>query len=142
MISTARTFTVGFGTLAIIFCGGLIGCTTPQSITIETTPSGAAISIDDEYIGKSPIVFDITNTNDFNRLRIVAEKQSFESALKTIKKKRTGLFAERVFMKLDPTMTAAAIKAALSSGEQQQQTTIQGPTIVMPSGASVVPPAQ
>jgi len=129
-----------------LLCVALMGCETPQSITIETTPAGAAISVDSEYIGKSPVVFDIDDTHNMKRLHIVAEKQSHESTLKLIKKKSTGFFPERVFLKLDPSMSAAEIKTASGSANNQQSTTIQGPTIQGPtivvpgsSGTQVTP---
>ena len=111
-------------------------CATPQTINIETTPSGAAVSVDSEYIGRSPTKIDLRDVDDHKELRIVAEKSQFDSSVKTISKKRNGMFPNSVFLKLEPSLVHNTSGYAPSGS--QQQTTIQGPTIVMP-GAGPAP---
>jgi len=108
----------------------ITACATSQSINIETSPPGAAISVDQEYIGRSPTTVDISDVDDIRNLRIVAEKAQFNTSSKTLKKKRNGLFPEQVFLKLDQPVNLMGG----GSGQQQggQQTTIQGPTIIVP----------
>jgi hypothetical protein len=111
-------------------------CATPQSINIETTPSGAAISVNSEYIGRSPAKIDLRDVGNHKELRIVAEKSQYDSAVKTIKKKRNRMFPNSVFLKLEPTIVQNT--SGHAPGGSQQQTTIQGPTIIMP-GAGPAP---
>lgn len=113
-------------------------CATPQSINIETTPSGAAISVDSEYVGRSPAKIDLPDVGHHKELRIVAEKSQYESAVKTITKKRSGKFPKSVFLKLEPKVVQETSNRGGGYGGSQQQTTIQGPTIVMP-GAGPAP---
>lgn len=76
-------------------------CATPQSIDIETAPPGAAISVDSEYIGRSPTQIDIEDIDEVRSLRIVAEKARHQPATKTVGKKPNGRFPEAVFLKLE-----------------------------------------
>ena len=132
----------------VIVIASVAGCATPQTIIIETSPAGAAVSVDDEYIGKSPTVYEMQDASEFQRIRILAEKQSYETTAKLIKKKRNGMFPQQVFLKLDPSMSAAEHKAfsgmTPQMGRQRHgETTIQGPTIVIPGNMpapQVTPP--
>ena len=100
----------------------------PQTIYIETTPSGAAISVNAEYIGRSPTQIDLKDVGHHQQLRIVAEKSQYTSTVKTLKKKSNRMFPGSVFLKLEPTI----VQNLNTPSGSQQQTAIQGSTIVMP----------
>lgn len=125
-----RLYLLGIACVALL----LGACAKPQTIFIETAPPGAAISIDSEFVGRSPAQIDIDNVKKHKTLRIVAEKSAYQTSTKTLKKKKTGLFPKAVFLKLDETPTRNTAGAS-GSGSQQggQQTTIQGPTIQGPT---------
>ena len=133
----------------IVLSALLGGCfAVPQTITIETAPSGAAISVDHEYIGRSPVDHDIKDIRKLNQLKIVAEIANYNLATKTIKKLKPQKerFPNAIFLKLDQTAALGANGSGGQGGQQQQggqQTTIQGPTIVFPgmSGTPTVTPA-
>jgi len=119
-------------------CATLVtfGCATQQTIGVETSPSGAAISVNSEYIGRSPAQVSLDDIKHIKTLRIDAEKAEYDTATKLIEKKSNGKFPGQVFLKLDPTSTSPLG----GNGQVQggQQTTIQGPTIVFP-GMSPTP---
>ena len=127
----------------VIVMASMVGCATPQTITIETSPAGAAVSINDEYIGRSPTIFEMQDASAYQRIQILAEKQSYETTLKLIKRKPNGTFPQQVFLKLDPTVAVSGMTTQMG-GQQQGGTTIQGPTIVIPGMApapQIIPPA-
>jgi hypothetical protein len=103
----------------------------PQTINVETTPSGAAISVNSEYIGRSPIEINLKDVGHYQQLRIVAEKAQYTSTVKTLKKKSNRMFPGSVFLKLEPAI-AHNQNTGQGRSASQQRTTIQGPTIVMP----------
>lgn len=120
-----------------------------QTIIVETTPSAAAISIDSEYIGRSPTSISLKDISDYKELKIEAAKADYDTATKIITKIRDDRFPNSVFLKLEPTRSAQNNQNTGSQGGQQQggqQTTIQGPTIVFPSMGTtpqvISPPAQ
>lgn len=89
-------------TSIIVAVLSLVAFTSQQTISIETTPPGAAISIDQEYIGRSPIDHDIDDTGAISKIKIVAEKVNYNTASKTIKKLKTKKrFPNAIFFKLD-----------------------------------------
>lgn len=111
-------------------------CATPQTISVETSPSGAAISVDNEYIGRSPAKIKMEDIDDIKELEVVAEKRYYETSVKTLEKKRNGKFPKKVFLKLEE--EHVRIHGSSGSGHMQggQQSTIQGPTIVYPGSGS------
>ncbi len=114
----------------------LVACAKQQTISIETSPSGAAVSVDQEYIGRSPVDHDIDDTRKIVNLKIVAEKVNYNASSKTIKKlKNKERFPNAVFLKLDQVAPLLGTNGSGQGGQQQQggqQTTVQGPTIVFP----------
>ncbi|RKZ47998.1 MAG: hypothetical protein DRR16_15760 [Candidatus Parabeggiatoa sp. nov. 3] len=72
------------------------GCATPQ-IKITSTPSKASVSIlvleyEEYYIGKTPINYTVKDVNKRTTLTIQVQKRGYESEMKTIEKKPTGIF--------------------------------------------------
>ncbi|MFT5718597.1 MAG: hypothetical protein ACI9T7_002804 [Oleiphilaceae bacterium] len=122
-------------TLMVVAILSLVACARQQTISIETSPPGAAISVDQEYIGRSPVDHDIDDTRKISKIKIVAEKVNYNAASKTIKKlKNKERFPNAVFLKLDQVAPLLGANGSGQGGQQQggQQTTIQGPTIVFP----------
>jgi len=110
------------------------GCATSQLLDITSEPSKVAVSVDEEFIGKTPVSYEIEDVDDFDSLRIVAEKSGFESDMKRIKRKRSnGLFPSMVHFVLEPTYSAGERKSANSSPQIIGGQQMQGPTIVIPS---------
>ena len=119
-------------------CGG---CATSQLIDITSEPSKAAVSINDEFIGKTPVVYDIEDVDDFKSLRVVIEKSGFESEMKRIRKKSSSkLFPAQVHFVLDPAYTAGEQKKAHTNQQQMGGQQMQGPTIVIPGVAPAPAP--
>ena len=115
-------------------CGG---CATAQIIDITSEPSKAAVSINDEFIGKTPVVYDIEDVDDFKSLRVVIEKSGFESEMKRIRKKGSSeLFPARVHFVLDPAYTAGEQKKANTN--QQQMGGQQMHNVIRSYGQSVI----
>jgi hypothetical protein len=79
-------------------------------LDIETSPPGAAISIDSEYIGRSPIAFNVKGIDrEHDSLRIVAEKTGYQSTAKTVvRNQSTKVFPTTMFLKLDEDIQPAA----------------------------------
>ena len=49
------------------------GCATSQLIDITSEPSKVAVSVDEEFIGKTPVSYEIEDVADFDSLRIVVD---------------------------------------------------------------------
>ena len=82
------------------------GCATPR-IDITSEPSRAAVSVDNEYIGKTPVIHKIKDDNR-DTLVITVEKLCYESDLRRLEKKGGGLissgeFPDKVHFVLQPT---------------------------------------
>ena len=117
-----------------------VGCATPQVIDFTSEPSKAAVSINDEFVGKSPLSYEIGDVDDYCSLQIVVEKSGFEAEMKRIKKKQSsGLFPSKVHFVLQPTYSAGEQKRAFSGQQQMRGQQMQGPTIVIPSTGAVTP---
>ncbi len=125
---------MGLGLALALMVALMVGCAKPQTIFIETTPSGAAISLDSEYYGRSPATIKLDNVKKLQTLIVVAEMGEYNAATKTIRKKSNGMFPKQIFLKLDRTYNPNG-----SGGPGSHQTTIQGPTIVIP-GVGAAPP--
>ena len=87
-----------------------MGCATSQTLDITSEPSRAAVSINDEYVGKTPTVHNIEKINEHDSLVIRVDKLGYESEMKRIKKKGVGIFSSGEFPKrlhfvLQPTLT-------------------------------------
>lgn len=87
---------------SILSMAALAGCATPQTISIMAVPSGAAISIESEYVGESPAAYSMSDVDDFDSLRIAAEMPGYEASIKTVTKKPGGLFPGKVLLQLEP----------------------------------------
>ena len=111
-------------------------------LSVETSPAGAAISVDNEYVGRSPVSVKLRGTMKLKDMNITAELEAHDLAAKVIRKK-SGRFPKQVFLKLDPTRAPAG---GAGGGQGLQQggttTTVQGPTIIMPSMAPQQPQYQ
>ena len=131
----------------LVFVGAsmlaLGGCAKPQEIEISSQPANVAVSIDDEFMGKTPLIYEIDNIKRLDKLRIKLEKQGFDGELITLRKKSTtGMFPERVHKILEPSMTAGEAKGASSGSSSSTSGHMMGPTIVVPGGggATITPP--
>ncbi len=78
-----------------------LACATPQTINVVTVPADAAISVDDEFVGHSPAAFTMKDVDDFETLRIAAERAGYETEVKTVSKRPGGLFPSKVYLQLD-----------------------------------------
>lgn len=117
----------------------LVGCATPQEIELTTEPSKVAVSVDGEFIGKSPLIYEIPDVNVIDKIRVRAEKINFESELRTVRKKKsTGLFPDKVHMILEPTRSSGEVKAG-GQAQQQGASQMMGPTIVVGAGKASTP---
>jgi len=117
-------------TLAIV----CVGCSTaPQIIDITSEPSKAAVSIDNEFIGKTPISYKIEEPDLHDSLKMVVEKSGFEAEMKRLPKKISSeLFPSRVHFVLEPTYTAGEMKRQTTTPQQMGGQQMQGPTIIIP----------
>lgn len=84
------------------------GCATPQAIDITSEPSKAAVSVNNEYIGKTPIVHNVKNVKKHDSLVIIVEKLGYESDMRRVEKKGGGLikvgkFPKKLHFVLQPT---------------------------------------
>jgi hypothetical protein len=70
---------------------------TPQSIDITSQPPGAAVSINEEYIGNTPITHHVKDVNQHDSLVIKLEKLCYESNMKRLQKKGGGIFSSGKF---------------------------------------------
>jgi hypothetical protein len=117
----------------VVVCAG---CATSQIVDITSTPSKAAVSINNEYIGKSPCSFEMTDVDDYESIKILIEKRGFESDMKRInKKKSNGLYPSAVHFVLEQNASALREEVARSQSISNQMSTpqqMQGPTIVIP----------
>jgi hypothetical protein len=117
------------------------GCEQPQEIEITSEPSKVAITVDNEYVGKTPYVYGIDDVNKFDKIRFKFERFGYESELMTLQKKpTTDMFPGKVHVILEPTLTPGEAKNAVGGQSQQmggQQ--MQGPTIVIPGGSTIQP---
>ncbi len=117
----------------------MAGCEQPQEIEITSEPSKVAISVDSEYVGKTPYVFGIDDVNKLEKIRFKFERFGYESELMTIHKKpTTDMFPGKIHVILEPSLTPGEAKEAVGGASQQmggQQ--MQGPTIVIPGGSTV-----
>jgi hypothetical protein len=98
------------------------GCATQQSIDITSEPSKAAVSVNDEYIGKTPIVHKIKDVDDHDSLVIQVEKLGYESDMKRIEKKGGGIFSSGKFppklhFVLQPTLSPHETKEKVEGEE-------------------------
>ncbi len=80
------------------------GCATPR-VDITSEPSRAAVSVDHEYIGKTPVTHKIKDDPD--TLVITIEKLCYESEMRRLEKKGggwlgSGKFPEKVHFILQP----------------------------------------
>ena len=127
-------------TLLIVLSMMFAGCATPQLIDITSEPAKAAISINDEFIGKTPCTFQMEDVDDYGSLKVILEKSGFDSEMKRINKKKSGLYPQALHFVLEPSFTAGERKDAATGSQQQmggQQ--MQGPTIVIPGVPALNP---
>jgi hypothetical protein len=94
------------------------GCATRQSIDITSEPSKAAVSVNDEFIGKTPIIHKVDDVDEHDSLVIQVEKLGYESDLKRIEKKGGGIFGsgkfpEKLHFVLQPTLSPHKTKERL-----------------------------
>lgn len=68
-----------------------------QSIDITSQPSGAAVSVGEEYIGDTPIIHHIKDVNQHDSLVIKIEKLGYEAEMKRLQKKGGGIFSSGKF---------------------------------------------
>jgi hypothetical protein len=65
---------------AVVIMGA--GCAHP-SIVVSTTPSRAAISVNNAYIGDSPVVYNLTDEDvDREKIHIRAAKEGYEPVVR------------------------------------------------------------
>ncbi|HDN27269.1 MAG TPA: PEGA domain-containing protein [Thioploca sp.] len=95
------------------------GCgATRQVIDITSEPSKAAVSVNDEFIGKTPIIHKVEDVDEHDSLVIQVEKLGYESDMKRIEKKGTSIFSSGKFPKklhfvLQPTRSLHETKERL-----------------------------
>ena len=132
-------YRLGIGCMVLaMFC---FGCATPQIIDITSEPAKAAVSVNNEFIGKTPCTFDVEDTGDYSSLKVVVEKGGFEADMKRLCKKPDKSFPTAVHFVMQPVVRADDLRPDNgddhTTSNQQQ---MQGPTIVIPgSGSQPVP---
>ena len=75
---------------------------------------------------------ELKDVGHHQQLKIVAEKSQYTSTVKTLKKQSNRMFPGSVFLKLEPAIVPSQNTSGQIPSANQQQTTIQGPTIIMP----------
>ncbi len=92
------------GALTIVFCVFGTGCgTKPLVIDITTEPASVAVSINDQFIDKSPVYYKLENPDDYESLRVVVEKQCFVTLAKRLTKdENSGKFPSKLHFVLQP----------------------------------------
>lgn len=84
----------------------LVSCIGTKEITITTAPEGADISVNGEYVGKSPVVTEIKQDKSIG---IVARKAGYEIGTETLTPE-TSRFLAFVWTKNDPKAKYIKIK--------------------------------
>lgn len=81
-----------------LFSVSLVSCVGTKELTIETFPEGAEITINGDYVGKSPLTTEISQDKT---LGIVARKPGYEIAAETLTPV-TSKFLSFVWTENDP----------------------------------------
>ena len=68
-----------------------------QPIDITSHPSGAAVEINEDYIGDTPITHHIKDVNQHDSLVIKIEKLGYEAKMKRLEKKKGSWFSSGKF---------------------------------------------
>lgn len=76
--------------IPVACCVLLASCAGTQKFTIRTAPSGADVSINGKYVGKSPLTLEVEQTKT---LGIVAHKDGYELGSATVPTKSHWLLA-------------------------------------------------
>jgi hypothetical protein len=97
-------------------------CPTLQILDITSEPSKAAVSVNEEYIGKTPITHTVKDVDDHDSLVIKVEKLGYESDMKRIEKKgggifRCGKFPPKLHFVLQPTLSPHETKEKMEGEE-------------------------
>ncbi len=105
-----------------------------QIIDITTDPPGASISIEGEFIGKSPTSFE-TNSELGDSFNIVIKKRiagEVSTEMDRVKKKSSGKFPSKLHYFIEYSKKPDVNNGG--NGQQQQGGQMMGPTIVIPGG--------
>jgi len=107
-------------------------CSQSQLIDITSEPSKVAVSIDDEFVGKTPLSYQIEGFENYKSLKIVVEKRGFEAEMKRIQKKpSSGRFPSHVHFVLESQDRGNNRNQQPMGGQQMGGQQMQGPTIIM-----------
>ena len=85
------------------------GCASARPVTIgvETSPPGAAITVESEFVGRSPTQITLSNPARQTSVVVTAEGEGHKPASRTIKRKSDGKWPAQIYLQLVPRPTAA-----------------------------------
>jgi len=119
----------------------------PQVITIDSTPSNASITIDNQFVGNTPVVYTLPKTQArAKNLVIRAEKNGYEEGAKLLTKKGRR-FEPTVYLKLErlpqrpqtqfvgvPASQQPAVNLQFNTNQNQQNTS--APPVINNAGVN------
>lgn len=118
----------------------LCGCASaPQMIEIETTPSGARVSVNNEDLGPSPVSYRAPYDHRVKSLVFRAEKPGYLESVKKLRR-NGGKFGKTVYLMLERQTAGAPVQAGvpvhvnLQTGDKTNNNTTIAPNNVVPSG--------
>lgn len=86
------------------------GCAGPRRMVISTEPSNAAITVNEMYVGDSPVLYDLTEQNDEEgKIYVRASKEGYAPKMRVLTNEPED-FPKQVLISLEPVKPDADVE--------------------------------